>query len=189
MQGACLQVGQLDLANASLVAAAGGNPISPSMLAAQGKLALGPHEVPPSMAQPRLLIEQQMQRGSVPTTSGGQSNEEMTATEEERLRHASVAPAHAAAAHSFGSSGKTLPMLAHCAWAALAVLADVAVVQGLAPWVGRISQFQHWQASLCIVPDIYRGQQSMASGCAAHPGQGLGVNLVDDALLVQCQWN
>ena len=102
-----MQVGQLDLANASLVAAAGGNPISPSMLAAQGKLALGPHEVPPSMTQPRLLIEQQMQRGSIPTTSGGQSNEEMTATEEERLRHASVAPAHTAAAHSFGSSGET----------------------------------------------------------------------------------
>ena len=60
-QGACLQVGQMDLANASLAAAAAGGALSPSMLAAQGKLALVPPEMPasgPSMAQRRLMIEQ-----------------------------------------------------------------------------------------------------------------------------------
>ena len=60
-QGACLQVGQMDLANASLAAAAAGGALSPSILAAQGKLALVPPEMPasgPSMAQRRLMIEQ-----------------------------------------------------------------------------------------------------------------------------------
>ena len=46
-----------------------------------------------------------------PTTSGGQSTEEMTATEEERLKHAPAAPALAAAAHSFGSSGEACPLI------------------------------------------------------------------------------
>ncbi len=54
-------MGQMDLANASLAAAAAGGALSPSMLAAQGKLALVPPEMPasgPSMAQRRLMIEQ-----------------------------------------------------------------------------------------------------------------------------------
>ena len=114
-------MGQLDLANSSLAAAAASGAISPSMLAAQGKLPLPPPEAPaaagPSLAQRRLMIEQ-LQRANAnagasgspimgtPTTSGGQSTEEMTATEEERLKHASAAPAPTAAAHSFGSSGE-----------------------------------------------------------------------------------
>ena len=104
-------MGQLDLANASLAAAAAGGAISPSMLAAQGKIVLPPSEAPalaPSMAQRRLVIEQLQQRvgAGAPATSGGQSTEEMTATEEERLKPALAAPADpVAAAHSFGSSG------------------------------------------------------------------------------------
>ena len=121
LQGACLQVGQLDLANASLAAAAASGAISPSMLAAQGKLPLPPPETHAaaghSLAQRRLMIEQLQHANAnagasgspttgAPTTSGGQSTEEMTATEEERLKHAPAAPALAAAAHSFGSSGE-----------------------------------------------------------------------------------
>lgn len=49
----------------------------------------------------------QLHRAGGPTTSGGQSTEEMTATEEERLKHTAAAPAQATAAHSFGSSGET----------------------------------------------------------------------------------
>ena len=48
----------------------------------------------------------QLHRAGAPTTSGGQSTEEMTATEEERLKHSAAAPAQVAAAHSFGSSGE-----------------------------------------------------------------------------------
>ena len=54
-------MGQMDLANASLAAAAAGGSLSPSMLAGQGKLVLGPPEMPasgPSMAQRRLMVEQ-----------------------------------------------------------------------------------------------------------------------------------
>ena len=47
----------------------------------------------------------QLHRAGGPATSGGQSTEEMTATEEERLKHTAAAPALATAAHSFGSSG------------------------------------------------------------------------------------
>ena len=49
----------------------------------------------------------QLHRAGGPTNSGGQSTEEMTATEEERLKHTAAAPAQATAAHSFGSSGET----------------------------------------------------------------------------------
>ncbi len=55
----------------------------------------------------------QLHRAGGPTTSGGQSTEEMTATEEERLKHTAAAPAPATAAHSFGSSGKPWPSMPH----------------------------------------------------------------------------
>ena len=157
VQGACLQVGQMDLANASLAAAAAGGALSPSMLAGQGKLVLCPPEMPasgPSMVQRNLMIEQvsccpgnicawttslalmsggrltahamlgckqrltaaisvQLHRAGAPTTSGGQSTEEMTATEEERLKHNAAAPAQVTAAHSFGSSGKPCTPMPH----------------------------------------------------------------------------
>jgi len=51
-------------------------------------------------------VPQQMHRAGGPSTSGGQSTEEMTATEEERLKHTPPPAPLDAAAHSFGDSGE-----------------------------------------------------------------------------------
>ncbi|BDA45921.1 probable regulatory protein opaque-2 at N-terminal half [Coccomyxa sp. Obi] len=129
--GACLQAGQLDMAAPSLAAAVSNGTISPSLVVPVPRptpVAAVPTGEPvaaerpaPAAAAARRLVEPQEgagglppsaaggQASGVPSSSGGQSTEnEMTATEEERARY-SGGNAPARPDGSFATSGEALP--------------------------------------------------------------------------------
>ncbi|KAK9906537.1 hypothetical protein WJX75_003691 [Coccomyxa subellipsoidea] len=126
--GACLQAGQLDRAAPSLAAAAANGTISPSLVAPTPRPTLLPSgDTLPERAVPvvapaarRLVVDPQArpvgqaeglpaeQAYGMPSSSKGESTEnEMTATEEERAKYSHGATARPDA--SFATSGEALP--------------------------------------------------------------------------------
>ncbi|CAL8462074.1 g1605 [Coccomyxa elongata] len=130
--GACLQAGQLEMAAPSLAAAVSNGAISPSLVVPVPRPAavtavptgepVAAERAAPAAAPARRLVEPQERAGGlppmaaaggqasgVPSSSGGQSTEnEMTATEEERARY-SGGNAPARPDGSFATSGEALP--------------------------------------------------------------------------------